>query len=314
MEAATRVNLQIIEEKVPTIEEAKSLEAIVDVAKTLSYDEGKKADEPSTEAKKSDQPAVEVVVAVKSEVVESEKPLEEEKKVAVEEEVTAFVEPHKDDKVAEETKSSEQAITVEVNVGESDKEHDKSEDQEPQEKPQPTEAHEDKQKEIETTADVPAVDTSKEEPGSTTDEDKPTVDSVDKDVSQDITLTVTADEQHPEVTIEVETTADTEKSSSPAPEGDKQLESSQDEVDKQQPADSSQGEADEQPESSQSTAPMDGQPPEPSQSEEADKRQSSTSSSTSSSSSASHSKHEDTPDKEEKEESLPADDGDSGED
>ena len=47
------------------------------------------------------------------------------------------------------------------------------------------------------TSDVPAVDTSKEQPGGTTDEDKPTVESVDKDitdVSQDITLTVTTDE------------------------------------------------------------------------------------------------------------------------
>ena len=63
------------------------------------------------------------MTTIKSEVVESEKPLEEEKKVPVEGIVTeSSVEPDKDDKVVEETKPAGQVITLEVNVGEPDKE------------------------------------------------------------------------------------------------------------------------------------------------------------------------------------------------
>ena len=56
MDAATRVNLQMIEEKVPTIEAAKSLEMVVDVSKTEG-DGGKKAEEPSAEVKKAEEPS-----------------------------------------------------------------------------------------------------------------------------------------------------------------------------------------------------------------------------------------------------------------
>ena len=293
MEAASRVNLEIIEEKVPMIEEAKSFEVIAN-------DDDKKTPE---------EPIVEVATMAKSETVESEKPLAKEEKALVD-------------------------VTIEVNTSEHEKELDKTEDHKPQEEPfQPSEPkpqifkEELQQKETELTSDVPTVEVVKEEPGSAADEDKP------KEESQDVTLTVTTDEQHTEVTVveitaehpevtievkaaehheEVETTTavDTEKSSSPAPEADQQVKSSEDE----QP-NPSQGETDQQLQPSHSPAPLDDQPAEPS-SDEA-KRHSDASSSASSSgpSSPTQSKHEDTPDKEEKEASVPADDdGDSGED
>ena len=209
MEAASQVNLEIIEEKVPTIEEAKLFEVIAN-------DDDKKTPE---------EPIVEVATMTKSEMVESEKPLAKEEKALVD-------------------------VTIELNMSEHEKELDKTEDHKPQEEPfQPSEPkpqifkEELQQKETELTSDVPTVDVVKEESGSAADEDKP------KEESQDVTLTVTTDEQHtevtvveitaehPEVTIEVKaaehheeveitSAVDTEKSSSPAPEADQQVKSS----------------------------------------------------------------------------------------
>ena len=111
--------MQIIEEKVPTIEEAKSLEIIVDVSKNTVAKEPsteiKKTEEPSKEEKKPDKPVTEVVAKVETDV---EKPLEQEKKdVTVEEKVAEIsVKPEKDDKAVEESKPTEQLIMVEVTI------------------------------------------------------------------------------------------------------------------------------------------------------------------------------------------------------
>lgn len=306
MEAATRVNLEIIEEKVPTIEEAKSLEVIVDVSKTGASDsekktgeekppsDGKKTEEQSTEAKKTDEPVTEVIAKVESEVVESGKPLEELK---VSE---ASAEPDKDDK------PMEHLVTVELNIGEPEDGPDKSDDQEQKETPtdasaedpkpvEPQESKEDEQqKEAETTSDVPPVAADIITEG--TDKPKEVAEDKDIDLSQNITLTINTDEQqHPEVTIKIEPTADEEKSSDPAPVVDKQ-------------EDASQSGADEQSEGNQP-------PPESTDVKRPESTHSNASSSSSSSAnpSSSHSKHEETPDREEKDPSPP-DDGDSSED
>ena len=211
--------------------------------------------------KTPEEPIVEVVTMAKSEMVEGEKPPAKEEKALVD-------------------------VTIKVNMSEHEKELDKTEDHKPQEEPfQPSEQkpqifkEELQQKETELTSDVPTVDVVKEEPGSAADEEDKS-----KEESQDVTLslTVTTDEQHTEVTVveitaehpevtievkaaehheEVETTTavDTEKSSSPAPEADKQVKSSEDE----QP-NPSQGETDQQPQPSHSPATVDDQPAEPS--------------------------------------------------
>ena len=109
-----------------------------------------------------------------------------------------------------------------------------------------------------------------------------------------------------------------ERSSTPAPEADQQVKSSEDEAGEQQPQSTqdeqlnpSLGETDQQQESLHSPAPVDNQPAEPS--DEAERHSDASSSASSSApSTPSQSKHEDTPDKVV---SLPADDdNDSGED
>ena len=142
MEAASRVNLEIIEEKVPTIEEAKSFEV-------FANDDDKKTPE---------EPIVEVVTMAKSETVESEKPLAKEEKALVD--------------VTIELNTSE--IEKELDKTE---DHNPFSHQNQSLKYLKRSCN---NRKTELTSNVPAVDVVKKEPGSAADEeDKPKEESQD---------------------------------------------------------------------------------------------------------------------------------------